>query len=180
MVEVGGTVGDIESLPFLEAIRQIRKDVGRQHVLYVHVTLLPVLAATGEPKTKPTQHSVKELRGIGIQPDVIVLRADHPVSEEIREKIALFTDVAVDAVIPAVTADTLKGFSESYINALSKSYHFGFGVACLSLIISMAIFWGFRKYYKQADLTEKQKAKDAGIITEADYQNQKAKILGNK
>ena len=107
VVEVGGTVGDIESLPFLEAIRQIRKDVGRQHVLYVHVTLLPVLAATGEPKTKPTQHSVKELRGIGIQPDVIVLRADHPVSEEIREKIALFTDVAVDAVIPAVTADTI-------------------------------------------------------------------------
>jgi len=107
VVEVGGTVGDIESLPFLEAIRQIRKDVGRQHVLYVHVTLLPVLAATGEPKTKPTQHSVKELRGIGIQPDVIVLRADHPVAEEIREKIALFTDVAVDAVIPAVTADTI-------------------------------------------------------------------------
>jgi len=107
VVEVGGTVGDIESLPFLEAIRQIRKDVGRQHVLYVHVTLLPVLAATGEPKTKPTQHSGKELRGIGIQPDVIVLRADHPVSEEIREKIALFTDVAVDAVIPAVTADTI-------------------------------------------------------------------------
>src|SRR5665811_1862339 len=107
VVEVGGTVGDIESLPFLEAIRQMRKDVGRQHVLYVHVTLLPVLAATGEPKTKPTQHSVKELRGIGIQPDVIVLRADHPVAEEIREKIALFTDVAVDAVIPAVTADTI-------------------------------------------------------------------------
>ncbi len=107
VVEVGGTVGDIESLPFLEAIRQIRKDVGRQHVLYVHVTLLPVLAATGEPKTKPTQHSVKELRGIGIQPDVIVLRADHPVSDEIREKISLFTDVAVDAVIPAITADTI-------------------------------------------------------------------------
>jgi len=107
VVEVGGTVGDIESLPFLEAIRQMRKDVGRQHVLYVHVTLLPVLAATGEPKTKPTQHSVKELRGIGIQPDVIVLRADHPVADEIREKIALFTDVAVDAVIPAVTADTI-------------------------------------------------------------------------
>ena len=107
VVEVGGTVGDIESLPFLEAIRQMRKDVGRQHVVYVHVTLLPVLAATGEPKTKPTQHSVKELRGIGIQPDVIVLRADHPVAEEIREKISLFTDVAVEAVIPAVTADTI-------------------------------------------------------------------------
>ena len=85
----------------------MRKDVGRANVLYVHVTLLPALAATGELKTKPTQHSVKELRGIGIQPDVIVLRTDHPVSDEIREKIALFTDVATDAVIPAETADTI-------------------------------------------------------------------------
>jgi CTP synthase len=107
IVEVGGTVGDIESLPFLEAIRQMRKDVGRSNVLYVHVTLLPALAATGELKTKPTQHSVKELRGIGIQPDVIVLRSDHPVSDEVREKIALFTDVPSEAVIPAVTADTI-------------------------------------------------------------------------
>ena len=85
----------------------MRKDVGRANVLYVHVTLLPALAATGELKTKPTQHSVKELRGIGIQPDVIVLRSDHPVPDEIREKIALFTDVATDAVIPAETADTI-------------------------------------------------------------------------
>ena len=107
IVEVGGTVGDIESLPFLEAIRQMRKDVGRANVLYVHVTLLPALAATGELKTKPTQHSVKELRGIGIQPDVIVLRSDHEVPDEIREKIALFTDVATDAVIPAPTAETI-------------------------------------------------------------------------
>src|SRR5919206_250563 len=107
IVEVGGTVGDIESLPFLEAIRQLRKDVGRANVLYIHVTLLPALAATGELKTKPTQHSVKELRGIGIQPDVIVLRSDHPVPDEIREKIALFTDVSTEAVIPAETADTI-------------------------------------------------------------------------
>jgi CTP synthase len=107
IVEVGGTVGDIESLPFLEAIRQMRKDVGRRNVVYVHVTLLPALAATGELKTKPTQHSVKELRGIGIQPDVIVLRSDHPVSQEIRDKIALFTDVAAEAVIPAETASTI-------------------------------------------------------------------------
>jgi CTP synthase len=107
IVEVGGTVGDIESLPFLEAIRQMRKDVGRRNVMYVHVTLLPALAATGELKTKPTQHSVKELRGIGIQPDVIVLRSDHPVSQEIRDKIALFTDVASEAVIPAETASTI-------------------------------------------------------------------------
>ena len=107
IVEVGGTVGDIESLPFLEAIRQMRKDIGRHNVLYVHVTLLPALAATGELKTKPTQHSVKELRGIGIQPDVIVLRSDSEVPHEIREKIALFTDVDVDAVIPAPTASTI-------------------------------------------------------------------------
>jgi len=107
IVEVGGTVGDIESLPFLEAIRQMRKDVGRANVLYIHVTLLPALAATGELKTKPTQHSVKELRGIGIQPDVIVLRADGPVPDDIREKVALFTDVDVDAVVPAPTADTI-------------------------------------------------------------------------
>ncbi|HEY7941906.1 MAG TPA: CTP synthase [Candidatus Limnocylindrales bacterium] len=107
IVEVGGTVGDIESLPFLEAIRQLRKDVGRTNVLYVHVTLLPALAATGELKTKPTQHSVKELRGIGIQPDVIVLRSDQPVSDEVREKIALFCDVAQEAVITAETASTI-------------------------------------------------------------------------
>ncbi|HMJ79488.1 MAG TPA: CTP synthase, partial [Candidatus Dormibacteraeota bacterium] len=107
IVEVGGTVGDIESLPFLEAIRQMRKDVGRTNVLYLHVTLLPALAATGELKTKPTQHSVKELRGIGIQPDAIVLRSDTPVSDEVREKIALFCDVAPDAVITAETAETI-------------------------------------------------------------------------
>jgi CTP synthase len=122
IVEVGGTVGDIESLPFLEAIRQMRKDVGRRNVIYVHVTLLPALAATGELKTKPTQHSVKELRGIGIQPDVIVLRSDHPVSQEIRDKIALFTDVASEAVIPAETASTIYEvpllFEESGLGAL--------------------------------------------------------------
>jgi CTP synthase len=107
IVEVGGTVGDIESLPFLEAIRQLRKDVGRNNVLYVHVTLLPAIAATGELKTKPTQHSVKELRGIGIQPDIIIARSDQPVADELREKIALFCDVATEAVIPAPTAETI-------------------------------------------------------------------------
>ena len=107
IVEVGGTVGDIESLPFLEAIRQMRKDVGRGNVLYVHVTLLPALAATGELKTKPTQHSVKELRGIGIQPDVIIARSDQPVDDDLRDKIALFCDVTRDAVIPATTAETI-------------------------------------------------------------------------
>jgi CTP synthase len=107
IVEVGGTVGDIESLPFLEAIRQMRKDVGRTNVLYVHVTLLPALAATGELKTKPTQHSVKELRGIGIQPDIIIARSDQPVDDDLREKIALFCDVGVESVIPAPTAETI-------------------------------------------------------------------------
>ncbi len=107
IVEVGGTVGDIESLPFLEAIRQMRKDVGRGNVLYVHVTLLPALAATGELKTKPTQHSVKELRGIGIQPDIIIARSDQPVDDDLRDKIALFCDVNRDAVIPATTAETI-------------------------------------------------------------------------
>jgi CTP synthase len=107
IVEVGGTVGDIESLPFLEAIRQMRLDVGRENVMYIHLTLLPAIAATGELKTKPTQHSVKELRGIGIQPDVIVTRSDFPVTEDLREKIALFTDVRKEAVVPLVTADTI-------------------------------------------------------------------------
>ncbi|MDX1687862.1 MAG: CTP synthase [Candidatus Promineifilaceae bacterium] len=107
LVEVGGTVGDIESLPFLEALRQMRSDVGRNNTLYVHVTFLPYIGASRELKTKPTQHSVRELRGIGIQPDVILARADHPIPEEHIEKIALFTDVEAEAVIPAVTSDIL-------------------------------------------------------------------------
>ncbi len=107
IVEVGGTVGDIESLPFLEAIRQMRKDVGRDNVLYIHVTLLPFIGSTGELKTKPIQHSVKELRSIGIQPDVIVCRSDYPVTRDLKEKIALFTDVGEDAVIPLETARTI-------------------------------------------------------------------------
>ncbi len=107
IVEVGGTVGDIESLPFLEAIRQMRKDVGRDHVLYIHVTLLPHIGATGELKTKPTQHSVAELRGIGIQPDVIVCRSDFPVDQSLRDKIALFCDVESEAVVPLETVATL-------------------------------------------------------------------------
>jgi CTP synthase len=107
IVEIGGTVGDIEGLPFLEAIRQMRKDVGRDNVLYVHVTLLPYMGATGEVKTKPTQHSVMELRRVGITADVIVCRADHPIADEIREKIALFADVDVEAVVPLPTVDSI-------------------------------------------------------------------------
>ena len=107
VVEVGGTVGDIEGLPFLEAIRQIRNDVGRDNVFYVHLTLLPYIAATGELKTKPTQHSVKELRSIGIQPDAILCRSDHPVSASISEKISLFCDVPSKSVIPLETVDNV-------------------------------------------------------------------------
>ena len=107
LVEVGGTVGDIESQHFMEALRLMRYDVGRENTFYVHVTYLPYLSASGELKTKPTQHSVRELRGIGIQPDVIIARADYPIPEEHLNKIALFCDVPREAVIPAVTSDVL-------------------------------------------------------------------------
>ncbi|MFQ5577476.1 MAG: CTP synthase [Anaerolineae bacterium] len=107
IVEIGGTVGDIESLPFLEAIRQMHKDAGRENTFYIHVTLLPHIGATGELKTKPTQHSVRELRGIGIQPDAIFCRSDYPISDDIRDKIALFCDVDKAAIVPLTTVDTI-------------------------------------------------------------------------
>jgi CTP synthase len=104
ITEIGGTVGDIESLPFLEAIRQFRNDIGRRHVLYIHVTLIPFISTSGELKTKPTQHSVNELRSIGIQPDIIVCRSDRPISADLREKLSLFTDVEPRAVVSCVDA----------------------------------------------------------------------------
>ncbi len=107
IVEVGGTVGDIEGQPFLEAIRQMKKDEGRDNVLYVHVSFLPHIAATGELKTKPTQHSVNELRRIGIQPDVILCRSDMEISEAIKDKISLFCDVDKEAVIPLATSESI-------------------------------------------------------------------------
>lgn len=107
IVEVGGTAGDIESLPFLEALRQLRTELKGRDSLYVHVTFLPHIGATDELKTKPTQHSVRELRGIGIQPNVIIARTDHPVNQEIINKIALFCDVDESAVIPLETADNI-------------------------------------------------------------------------
>ena len=107
IIEVGGTVGDIEGQPFLEAIRQMRNDVGRDNVLYVHVTLLPYLTSTQELKTKPTQHSVNELRRIGIQPDFIICRSDYPIPEGVRDKISLFCDVERQAVIPLPTVSTI-------------------------------------------------------------------------
>jgi CTP synthase len=107
IVEVGGTVGDIESLPFLEALRQMRADIGRENTFFIHATWLPYIGATGELKTKPTQHSVRELRSIGIQPDMIVARSDQSMGEDLREKIALFCDVEARAVIPLATTSIL-------------------------------------------------------------------------
>jgi CTP synthase len=107
LVEIGGTVGDIESLPFQESLRQMRTDVGRENSMYVHVTWLPHIGATNELKTKPTQHSVRELRSIGISPDMIIARSDHPVDDSLREKIALFCDVEVQAVVPMITTEIL-------------------------------------------------------------------------
>ena len=107
LIEVGGTVGDIEGQPFLEAIRQMRNDVGRNNVLYIHVTFLPYLNSTQELKTKPTQHSVNELRRIGIQPDIIICRSDYPIAENLRDKISLFCDVEKPAVIPLPTVSTI-------------------------------------------------------------------------
>ncbi|MGB5200019.1 MAG: CTP synthase [Sedimenticolaceae bacterium] len=107
LIEIGGTVGDIESLPFLEAIRQMGIEIGRENALFMHLTLVPYIPTSGEVKTKPTQHSVKELRSIGIQPDVLVCRADRPVPESERRKIALFTNVPEKAVISAIDADSI-------------------------------------------------------------------------
>src|SRR5258708_37504869 len=107
MVEIGGTVGDIESLPFLEAIRQMGAELGRSHVLYMHLTLVPIVGGSGEIKTKPTQHSVKELRGIGIQPDILLCRCAHDLPDEQRRKIALFTNVEERAVRSAVDSDDI-------------------------------------------------------------------------
>ena len=107
LVEIGGTVGDIESLPFLEAIRQFRQDVGRDNSLYIHLTLVPFIGAAGELKTKPTQHSVRDLRSIGIQPDILLCRTDRFLDPDIKRKIALFCDVAEEAVITAKDVSTI-------------------------------------------------------------------------
>lgn len=107
ITEIGGTVGDIESLPFLEAIRQIKSDIGRDNVMYIHVTLIPYIKAAGEVKTKPTQHSVKELRSIGIQPNMIVCRTEYPLADDLKRKIALFCDIDANAVIECRDAPTL-------------------------------------------------------------------------
>ncbi len=107
ITEIGGTVGDIESLPFLETIRQMKRDVGSRNVMYIHCTLVPFIKAAGEIKTKPTQHSVKELRSLGIQPNVIVVRSEMPVPQDMKDKIALFCDIEASEVIECIDADTL-------------------------------------------------------------------------
>ena len=132
VVEVGGTVGDIEGLPFLEAIRQIRNDAGRDNVYYIHLTLLPHIQATGELKTKPTQHSVKELRSIGIQPDAIIARSDLPVTDSIKDKISIFCDVPRNAVFALPTVGNVyevpieledAGLGDTLLNTLRLDYH---------------------------------------------------------
>ena len=107
ITEVGGTVGDIESLPFVEALRQMKREVGEENVAYIHTSLIPYLRAAGEMKTKPTQHSVAELRSLGIQPDMLVVRTEQPITPDMREKLALFTDVAPEAVIESLDVDIL-------------------------------------------------------------------------
>ncbi len=107
LIEVGGTIGDIESLPILEAIRQFRKDVGRQNVVYLHVTLMPWIPSAGEMKTKPTQHSVKELRSIGVQPDILVCRSDRPIPQSLKEKLSEFCDVPIKSVITCQDAGSI-------------------------------------------------------------------------
>ncbi len=132
IVEIGGTVGDIESLPFLEAIRQLKSDIGRDSCLYLHVTLVPYIGPSKELKTKPTQHSVKELRSIGIQPDIIVCRSEQEVSKDLRAKIALFCDIDEDAVIPNCDVDTIyevplrlaeEGLDDIVVNKLKLQCH---------------------------------------------------------
>src|SRR5208337_4745046 len=107
IVEIGGTVGDIESLPFIEAVRQMRQELGRENTLFVHVTLVPYIAAAEELKTKPTQHSVKELLSIGIQPNILVCRSDRPIPKEMKRKIALFCNVDENCVIAAQDVETI-------------------------------------------------------------------------
>jgi CTP synthase len=130
LCEIGGTVGDIESLPFIEAIRQLRADLGRNNVVYIHVTLVPFIAAAGELKTKPTQHSVRELTSLGIQPDVLVCRCERPLPESERAKIALFCNVSPQAVIPALDAKSIyavplqyhaEGLDEAVLSAFGET-----------------------------------------------------------
>ena len=117
LCEIGGTVGDIEGLPFFEAIRQLGNDLPRHHAIYIHLTLMPFIPSAGELKTKPTQHSVKELRSIGIQPDILLCRTDRPIPAEERRKLALFCNVRQTAVIEAQDVDNIYAVPEAYHDA---------------------------------------------------------------
>ena len=133
IVEVGGTVGDIESLPFLEAIRQMKNDVGRNNVCYVHLTLVPYVNASEEFKSKPTQHSVNQLRSIGIQPDAIIARSEKPIGQPLKEKIALFGDVTMRAVINVPDASSIYQVPlmlEKRGSAITSSQLFGLKAEC--------------------------------------------------
>jgi CTP synthase len=138
IVEIGGTIGDIESLPFLEAIRQFRYDVGRENVLYMHLTLIPYIKTAGEIKTKPTQHSVKEFREIGIQPDIVLCRTEWPLPPDVKKKIAIHCNLDVDAVIAAIDVDTiyevpLTLHDEGLDRLISKKFHLSANEPELSL-----------------------------------------------
>ncbi len=128
-MEVGGTVGDIEGLPYFEAIRQLGNDLPRQSAIYIHLTLLPFIPSAGELKTKPTQHSVKELRSIGIQPDILLCRTDRPIPEGERRKLGLFCNVRESAVIEARDVDNIYAVPEAYSAAgLDKEVLLAFGL----------------------------------------------------
>src|ERR671930_2108700 len=129
LCEIGGTVGDIESLPFLEAIRQLGNELPRRHAVYIHVTLLPFIPSAGEVKTKPTQHSVSELRSIGIQPDILLCRTDRPIPREERKKLGLFCNVRESAVIEARDADSIYAVPQAYHEAgLDREVLAAFGI----------------------------------------------------
>src|SRR6202007_672060 len=129
LVEIGGTVGDIEGLPFFEAIRQLKNELPRDHAIYIHLTLLPYIPSAGELKTKPTQHSVKELRSIGIQPDILLCRSDRAIPKEERRKLALFCNVRESAVIEALDVDNIYAVPEAYHAAgLDREVLAAFGI----------------------------------------------------
>ena len=137
LVEIGGTAGDIESLPFLEAIRQMSLELGRENTLFIHLTLLPYISVAGELKTKPTQHSVKELRGIGIQPDILICRSEHPLPDAERKKIALFTNVPENAVFTSLDVDTIYKVPQSlHEQGLDEIVVSKLGLACKATDLS--------------------------------------------
>ena len=176
MVEIGGTVGDIESLPFLEAIRQMGVELGRERTLFMHLTLVPYIAASGEIKTKPTQHSVKELRSIGIQPDVLLCRADRPLPSAERRKVALFTNVEERAVISAVDVDSIYKIplllhEQQLDNIVVEKMHIDTGPADLSEWEQVVRDTGRREgkvtiamVGKYVDLTESYKSLSEALI----------------